>query len=167
MVILSSLLGIFGSILPKIIGIYERKLEVKYEIELLKVKLDAAKEQTKLQLLVEDAKSNVAEAQSLRSYDNNTDGGKLINALRASVRPVITYTFFILFLVVKGSAAYVMIKNGASIPTMLNAIWDSETMALFSTIMTFWFGSRIYEKTYDRIENENKNNVKNNTKSTK
>jgi hypothetical protein len=29
---------------------------------------------------------------------------------------------------------------------MLKAVWDVETMSLFSTILAFWFGSRVMEK---------------------
>ena len=47
---------------------------------------------------------------------------------------------------VKWSAAYVMIKQGQDIPTMLDAVWDPDTMSLFSTIIAFWFGSRVMEK---------------------
>jgi hypothetical protein len=39
-----------------------------------------------------------------------------------------------------------MIAKGEPIPVMLNAVWDIETMSLFSTIIAFWFGSRIMEK---------------------
>jgi hypothetical protein len=28
----------------------------------------------------------------------------------------------------------------------LKAVWDVETMSLFSTIIAFWFGSRVMEK---------------------
>jgi hypothetical protein len=51
-----------------------------------------------------------------------------------------------MFVIIKGSAAYVMIQNGNDIPTMLQAIWDIETMAIFGSIMGFWFGSRAIEK---------------------
>jgi hypothetical protein len=39
-----------------------------------------------------------------------------------------------------------MIKQGQDIPTMLDAVWDPDTMSLFSTIIAFWFGSRVMEK---------------------
>jgi hypothetical protein len=149
--ILSPILGILGGLLPSIVRIFERKQELQHEIALTQIKLDAAKSQAEIQLVIEGAKADAAEASAVRSFDNNVDGGKLINALRASVRPVITYTFFILFIAVKTAAAYVMIKNGTSIPDMLKAIWDPETMALFSTIMAFWFGSRTLEKSGTRI----------------
>ena len=57
-----------------------------------------------------------------------------------------SYSFFLLFVAVKAAAAYVMIINGQDIPTMLDAVWDVDTMSLFSTIIAFWFGSRVMEK---------------------
>lgn len=126
--------------------IFERKQEIKYEIELTKIKLDAAERQADLQFRVEEIKADSELRQSALDHDKSIDGGKYINALRASIRPVITYSFFILFVTVKWAAAYVMIKNGQDIPTMLDAVWDVETMSLFSTIIAFWFGSRVMEK---------------------
>ena len=144
--LLSPLFGILGSLLPAIVRIFERKQELKYEVELIKIKLDYAERQADLQFHVEEIKADSELRQSALDHDKSLDGGKFINALRASIRPVITYSFFILFVAVKWAAAYVMIKNGEDIPTMLNAVWDIETMSLFSTIIAFWFGSRVMEK---------------------
>lgn len=144
--LLSPLFGILGSLLPSIVRIFERKQEIKYEIELTKIKLDAAERQANLQFHVEEVKADSQLRQSALDHDKSIDGGKFINALRASIRPVITYSFFILFVAVKWAAAYTMIKNGQDIPTMLDAVWDPDTMSLFSTIIAFWFGSRVMEK---------------------
>ena len=148
--LLSPLIGIFGSLLPSVVRIFERKQELKYEIELAKIKLDAAIRAAEANIKLEEIKADVAEGQSIRDHDKSVDGGKFINALRASIRPVVTYLFFFLFVAVKVSAAYVMLANGQSVPEMLKAVWDSETMALFSTIMAFWFGSRVLEKMESR-----------------
>ena len=144
--LLSPLFGIFGSLLPSIVRIFERKQEIKYEIELTKIKLDAAERQADLNFNIEMVKADSNLRQSALDHDKSIDGGKYINALRASIRPVITYTFFSLFVAVKVAAAYVMINTGQSIPEMLKAVWDVETMSLFSTIIAFWFGSRVMEK---------------------
>jgi hypothetical protein len=144
--LLSPFLGIIGSLLPSVVRIFERKQEMKYELELNKIKMEAAVQNAQIQIAVEDAKADVADAQSVRSFDNNVDGGRFINALRASIRPVITYVFFALFIAVKIAAAYVMISTGQSIPEMLKAVWDADTAALFGTIIAFWFGSRVMEK---------------------
>jgi hypothetical protein len=157
--LLSPLFGILGSLLPSVVRIFERKQEIKYEIELTKIKLDAAERQADLTYSIEMVKSDSQLRQSALDHDKSLDGGKLINTLRASVRPVITYTFWMLFVGVKTAAAYTMIKTGADIPTMLNAVWDQETAALFATIVTFWFGSRVMEK-QERQERINTPKVK-------
>jgi len=144
--LLSPLIGIFGSLLPNIVRIFERKQEMQHEIQLTQIKLEAAKENAKLELDAANVKADVDEGKSVRDHDNSLDGGKYINALRASIRPVITYVFFFLFVAVKVAAAYVMLKNGQSVPEMLKAVWDQETMSLFSTIIAFWFGARVLEK---------------------
>ncbi len=144
--LLSPLFGILGSLLPSIVRMFERKQEIKYEIELTKIKLDAAERQADLDFNIEMVKSDSQLRQSALDHDKSLDGGKFINALRASIRPVITYTFFFLFVGVKVAAAYVMLSSGQSVPEMLKAVWDIETMSLFSTIIAFWFGSRVMEK---------------------
>lgn len=144
--LLSPFLGIIGGLLPSIVRIFERKQEMQYEIKLIEAKLQAATQEAQIQLNIEDAKADVEDAKSVRSYDSNIDGGRFINALRASIRPVITYTFFFMFVAVKVAAAYVMLSTGQSVPEMLKAVWDPDTMALFGTIMAFWFGSRVMEK---------------------
>jgi hypothetical protein len=144
--LLSPFFGIIGSLLPSIVRIFERKQEIKYELDLAKLKIDAAERQADLQFNVEMVKASAVERQSLLDHDKSLDGGVFINTLRASIRPVITYTFFALFVAVKVAAAYVMLANGQSVPEMLKAVWDVETMSLFSTIIAFWFGSRVMEK---------------------
>lgn len=142
--LLGPLIGIFGSLLPSLLRLFERKQEIKFELERTKLQLENA-------VTIESLKADTAEGQSVRNHDIAVDGGSFFNALRASIRPVITYLFFFLFCAVKISAAYVMLDSGVPVPEMLKAVWDAETMALFGTIMTFWFGSRTMEKHYDRI----------------
>ena len=144
--LLSPFFGIIGSLLPSVVRIFERKQEIKYEIELTKIKLEAAERQADLNFNIEMVKGDSESRQSALDHDKSLDGGKFINALRASVRPVITYTFFFVFIAVKVAAAHVMLTTGQSVPEMLRAVWDLETMALFSTIIAFWFGSRVMEK---------------------
>ena len=164
--LLSPLFGILGSLLPSVVRIFERKQEIKYELELTKLKIDAAERQADLQFNIEMVKADAVTRQSVLDHDKSLDGGKFINALRASIRPVITYCFFFLFCAVKIAAAYTMLKSGADVPTMLNAVWDMETMSLFSTIIAFWFGSRVMEK-QDRIPQPQLNVTVSNKKTAK
>lgn len=158
--LLSPLFGILGSLLPSIVRIFERKQEIKYELDLAKLKIDAAERQADLQFHIEEIKADSQSRQSALDHDKSLDGGKFINALRASIRPVITYIFFLMFCGVKFAAAWVMIEQGASMPEMLAAVWDVETMSLFSTIIAFWFGSRVMEKQERNMPLQTQLNVK-------
>ena len=144
--LLSPFLGILGSLLPSIVRIFEMKEQMKYNLELNKIQIEAATQNAQITLAIEDAKAGVADAESVRSFDNNIDGGRFINALRASIRPVVTYTFFITFIAIKLAVVTVMIYNGESMTAMIGAVWDQDTMALFGAVMGFWFGTRMLEK---------------------
>ena len=150
--LLSPLFGIFGSLLPSLVRIVEKRQELNHEIELTKLKIDAAERNAQIELTTAGVKADVDEGESVRRHDSSVDGGKFINTLRASIRPTITYVFFFFFIAVKSAAAYVMITNGQSVPEMLRAVWDVETMALFSTIIAFWFGARTLEKMNSRSQ---------------
>ena len=149
--LLSPLLGAAVNLLPNILGFFEKKQEYQHELELTRLKLDVAIQTAQLGIDLEDAKADAREGESLRAHDSTLDGGRFINALRASIRPVITYVFFALFVAIKVSAAYVMLHAGVNIPEMLQAVWDSETIALFGAIMGFWFGSRTIERLSSNI----------------
>lgn len=158
--LLSPLFGILGSLLPSIVRMFERKQEIRYELDLAKLKIDAAAAQADLQFHIEEIKADAQSRQSALDHDKSLDGGKRVNALRAAVRPVITYTFFFLFCAIKVVAVLVMIDQNASMPEMLKAVWDPETGALFSTIIAFWFGSRVMEKQDQNAPPQTKLNVK-------
>ena len=69
-------------------------------------------------------------------------GVKWIDGLRGSVRPVITYAFFGLFIFVEVSAYLSLTAAGVSGLDAVNAVWDEDTKALFAAVIAFWFGGR-------------------------
>ena len=114
---------------------------------MLEAKAKYAEKLSELKLKELDAQADIVEAQSIYSHDNNIDSGSFVNALRGSVRPVITYAFFILFASIKTTALITMMSNdGVDLSVALVAIWDDETQAIFSAIIAFWFGNRAMSK---------------------
>ncbi|WP_244427054.1 hypothetical protein [Bartonella rattaustraliani] len=71
---------------------------------------------------------------------------KWVEALGASVRPIITYAFFILFATVKTVVLLRIMNEGYDFTTGLITVWDGETQALFAAVMSFWFGQRALAK---------------------
>ena len=138
--LLGSLLGFGTSFMPNILGFFEKKQANKQELLMLEAKAKYASELSKLKLQEIDAQADIEEAKGIYKHAEQlakSNQSKFIGALQASVRPVITYAFFILFAFVKG--AYVLL------PAILTA-WDDETMALFAAVMAFWFGNRAISK---------------------
>lgn len=139
---LGALIGFLGSFLPSVVAYFEKKADNAYNLEI--AKLNATAQENSLD--VERLKTAIAEGQSLREHDSTLDGGLYFNTLRASIRPIVTYLFLGLFIVVKVTGAYVMLMTGYSIPDMVTTIWDGDTAGLWATIIAFWFGSRIFDK---------------------
>jgi hypothetical protein len=58
-------------------------------------------------------------------HDSQPSGVKWVDDLRALVRPVITYAFFLLFTTVKVSTLYVLVsEEGLTVIQALPQIWD-------------------------------------------
>jgi len=144
--LLATILGALSSALPQLIEMFDRKNRLEHERDLAKLRMDAAAQGVDLQIQLENSRADAREGDSLRQHDSTLDGGSFIESLRASVRPVITYLFFLLFIIIKSSALIIMVKDGLDITTALVVIWDQETVSIFGAIMGFWFGSRIMDK---------------------
>jgi hypothetical protein len=65
------------------------------------------------------------------------EGIRWVDALNGTVRPVIAYSFFILYALVKG------MQFSAGLPWLL---WTEEDQAIFAGIISFYFGQRAMSK---------------------
>ena len=141
--LLGSLLGFLGSAFPQILKLFQEAHDRRHELAILNLQMEQHRQGHQQRL--EEIKSDGEIKQSLALYqhDSQPAGYKWVEALRASVRPVLTYAFFLLFAVVKIAGLYTMVSfDGMSLAVALPLIWDAETQALFAAIMTFWFGQR-------------------------
>jgi hypothetical protein len=144
--ILSSLFGVASAVLPNLVKIMETKQDNRHEIELTKLKMEAASKGLELTAISEGAKADAAEGDSVRQHDSAIHTTGFLEGLRASIRPVVTYCFFFMFCGVKIAIVYVMLQKGYNPNEIINAVWDQNTMAIFAAIIGFWFGSRSMTK---------------------
>lgn len=157
--IISTLLGILSSTIPSLINYWQTKSNNEYSIKLTELKIAAAKEGLQISKEIEDIKAIVIEGNNIRSTDAELDGGQFINTLRASVRPVITYTLFAVFIGVKFFVAAIILMKGdlnvANMKLALDAILDDNTMAITSTVIGYYFGARALEKFQEDVKENN------------
>jgi hypothetical protein len=80
-------------------------------------------------------------------------GTGFISGLQRSVRPVITYSFFILFATVEITLLQKAMAMDIPFNEALAIIWDDDTQAIWAAVVSFWFGSRAIEKSRNRVNN--------------
>jgi hypothetical protein len=123
---------------------------------MLEAKAKYASQLSELKVKELDAQAEIEETKGLYAHDRSIDAGGFVNALRGSVRPILTYLFFLAFASVKGVMIYAMIENqNIDWVSAVEAAWDDETQAIFSAIIAFWFGNRAMSKAHARISSKN------------
>jgi len=145
--LLGTLLGFASSTIPDFLKILKDKEDRKHQLAMLDIRLRAEKESISLE-------ADAAESTALYAHDSKLGGVKWVDGLRASVRPVITYAFFILFSVVKVTTIHHLSAQGVGITDALIAVWDEETQVLFAAVISFWFGQRSMARLGSRIRDE-------------
>ena len=154
--LLGTLLGFGTSIVPEVLGYFKQQQVNKQELAMLEAKAKYASQLSELKVKELDAQAEIEETKGLYEHDRSIDAGGFVNALRGSVRPILTYLFFIAFASVKGVMIYDMITNqNIDWVTAVEAAWDDETQAIFSAIIAFWFGNRAMSKAHARISSKN------------
>ena len=146
--LLGSLLGFSTSIIPEILSFFKQGQANKQELLMLEAKAQYAQALSSMQLEELDAKAEIVETEKLYEHDMALAArGGWVVSLQASVRPVITYLFMGTFIAVEGAMVYsLMTTQGADWVTAVQAAWSDEVMAIFSAILSFWFGNRAMSK---------------------
>ena len=143
--LLGSLLGFGTSFLPEVLGFFRANQEHKHSMQKAQLEIDLMSKRSELKLQIMDKQADISEAEGLYKHDS-IDAGGFINGLRGSVRPVITYAFFALFVAIKVTALMAFMNSGTELGNALTLIWDDATAGLFAAIMSFWFGNRAVSK---------------------
>jgi len=144
--LLGTLLGFGTSIIPSIFDFFKEKSKRAADLEELKLRADMQARGIELNIKQIQAQADAEEEKGLYAQDASLKGSPWIESMRASVRPVITYVFFILFVLIKVCALVTLLKAGTSVVDALPRLWDEETGGLFAAVISFWFGNRAFDK---------------------
>ena len=143
--LLGSVLGFGTSFLPKVIDFFQDKSDKKHELAVMEFQIRQQKELADQKLEAINVDADIREIESLHK-SMQPSGVKFIDGLRGSVRPVITYAFFGLFVFVEVSAYLALTAQGISALDAAQVTFDEDTKALFAAVISFWFGGRAIQK---------------------
>ena len=144
--LLGSLLGFGTSFLPSILDYFKQAQAHKQKLEMMKLQGELLEKKSALRIQELDKQAEIKEVEGLYKHDASLDGGKFVNALRSSVRPVITYIFMGLFIAVEISIIVKFMETGGDWTEAVNLLWSDEVAGLWSAILAFWFGNRAISK---------------------
>lgn len=162
--LLSALMGFLGSATPEFLKIFREGKDRAHEITLLKLQMEYDREklaveketrvveaQTKLEAIA--LQRDAAETVALNArVKESLVGVAWVDALAGTVRPVLTYVFFVMYAGVKIAQYHVI--SGATLPWhpahdlagTVAMLWTEDDMALFTAVIAFWFGQRMMGK---------------------
>jgi len=157
--ILSGILGFATSGLPSVLKFFEQKGDQNHEREMAKIEMQRslamaekgfASQERIEELKTEQVSMDTYTQERVALYKNDEASAEgastwVIN-LRASVRPIITYIFVIILLVVDFVGLYWAISSGHNFEEAMHIVHSNEEMAILASIIGFWFGSRHWEK---------------------
>ena len=168
--LLSTLISFLMGGLPKLLEFFQgqqdkahelalARLQIERELELRKAGFEAQEriEHIRSEQLATESAANTqqvligaqqAEMQAIYAHDTSLNEGTStwMKNLRASVRPVITYGFFLLLVGIDCALIWHGFNSSVSFAEMANQLWDDETQALFASIIAFHFGGRAFGK---------------------
>jgi hypothetical protein len=145
--LLGAALGFGTSVLPSVIDLFQQRQKDAQELKMLEAKGKYAAQLSSLKLDELESKADIAETEGIYASMRaaNAKSG-FAAALSGSVRPVITYLFVGFFLLVKITTLMYAMNNGADFRDAVNEVYSDDVNLLFTSIISFWFGSRQFAK---------------------
>jgi hypothetical protein len=145
--------------LPKLLDFFQDKSDKSHEIQLAQMQTEREMQMLKegyiAQARVEEIRTEQISIQSaekereaLYAHDIAIGQGAsqwVIN-LRASVRPMVTYLFVFLLIVVDIASIVWAWQSGAQFAEAIPLIFDADEMQILASIIAFWFGTQAFAK---------------------
>ena len=159
MTLISTLLGFASGGLPKVLDFVQDRGDKKHELALMAAnrerEIALAREGFVAQARVEEIKTEqiamqtqAQEKLAMWKHDMKIGEGAstwVIN-LRASVRPIVTYIFVLLLVVVDVAGIWYAYSTGVPFAMAMDMVFSDDEMSILAAIIAFWFGSQAFSK---------------------
>jgi hypothetical protein len=141
--LLASLAGFISSIIPEFIKFFKDINDKKHELNILQCQIEYTKAYQGKSLEEINISRDLMEQASL--YSTYRSENKFVEALNASVRPVLAYSFFLMYLSIKYLQYKALSHSNAILVEYLDVIWNVDDQAIFAGIISFYYGQRTFK----------------------
>jgi hypothetical protein len=135
----ASIVGFISSIFPELLKIFRDKNDKAHEIKILEKQIEMQEKGINARLDEIGLSYDVANTRTI--YRTYKTGINWVDSLNGTVRPVIAYSFFILYGLVKFMQISTITGNAPAF-IYLDILWAEEDHAIFAGIISFYYGQR-------------------------
>ena len=145
--------------LPKLLDFFQDKSDKSHELELARMQTERELQMMErgfiAQARVEEIKTEqvqmetqAQERSAMYAHDIAIGQGasQWVTNLRASVRPMVTYLFVFLLIVVDIASIWWAWSTGAAFAEAIPMVFDADEMQILASIIAFWFGTQAFAK---------------------
>jgi len=157
--LISTALSFLMGGLPKLLDFFQDKSDKKHELELASMQMERELKMMEAgyiaQARIEEIRTEQVQMETQAQertamYQHDIEIGKgasqwIIN-LRASVRPVVTYLFVFLLIIVDVASIWWAWSSGAAFAEAIPMVFDADEMQILASIIAFWFGTQAFSK---------------------
>jgi hypothetical protein len=143
--VLASLAGFISSIIPEVIKYFKDINDKKHELDILERQIEYSKINNLRSLEEIHISRDILEQASL--YSTYKTEIVWVDALNGTVRPVLAYSFFFMYMFVK-YIQYKAIAANAFVIEYIEVIWNIEDQAIFAGVISFYYGQRTFKKVW-------------------
>lgn len=157
--LISTALSFLMGGLPKLLDFFQDKGDKKHELELARMQMErelqmaergyqaqARIEEIKIEQVAMETQAQERSAMYAHDIEIGKGASQWVINLRASVRPMVTYLFVLLLIIVDIASIWWAWSTGASFAESIILIFDSDEMQILASIIAFWFGTQAFKK---------------------
>lgn len=141
--LLASIAGFITSIIPELIKFLKDRSDKKHELEIFDRQIKYNLE-SRDRIIEEISYDRELAARNILYSTYNT-GINWVDALNGTVRPILAYSFFLMYFWVK-FIQYKYLTDNNALYEYLHILWDVDDQAIFAGIISFYFGQRGFKK---------------------
>lgn len=150
---IGALIGIFGSLIPSFIKLFQDWQDKKHELKILELQIQYAEKSEKWKMeeitIQKEAEMVRAAYEYTKPQQLQVTGKTWIDALQvisnfiiSTTRPLVTYWLLLVYTVVKYAEYKLMVASGQDWYRAVAEIWTSTDNEFVAAVVMFWFANR-------------------------
>jgi hypothetical protein len=157
--LISTALSFLMGGLPKLMDFFQDKSDKSHELQMAQMQTErelqmlergyaaqARVEEIKTEQVMMETQAQERSAMYAHDIAIGQGASQWVINLRASVRPMVTYLFVFLLIVVDIASIIWAWQSGAKFAEAIPLIFDADEMQILASIIAFWFGTQAFAK---------------------